>query len=1088
MSSIGSDWDRVESFSSFSLKSPSAGSSSSSPSKYRKLSKVKQLPPADKDPSSATTSKPIAIKDVFNPSAPSSSSGQRNNGWDISITQPSILAPTPTDDVSTLPDDVSFKKFLAGSFSEDLEPHIIAHDKNIVSCMDSHKVPWGVQYEIARGVTEGIWSWDSVEAKIPQLCGSNSEKAHKVRNVMLDKIQPPSTSGQSVWQELDREQDAIMENKGRGLGPVGPEGSENTWYGGQIQQTAKLVGDKGNYHIRLEPMENKRSYRLARFLGSRRILQLKIPHVLIYEENKQLKAFMQHKFVLLGRIFVPFFAKDHAVYLVETTEDYERCAAEWAGDQFRMSFKDIINWHNPLHLNADQPINKYATRFALAFSTSIPVLEFKEDNIIVIPDKTDTWRKPGKPPAEYTKTDGCGFINEAALKIIARFLNYHGYPVAIQGRVYGAKGLWILHPTNRSPEPKIWIRDSQRKIKYQRFVDRSHLIFDLLSVSSPESSVSLSKQSIINLSNNGVSDTTLIDIMKKALIEEVKPLMKWQGPQAMEILWNFIDRMSSVSRTRLARVATSMSRALGLAGQAWRGEEVDIERNEDTQIESEGSNDIYTGRASNGAPLTLSEYVMELLQAGFHPRDSSLLKEKIRYLVETTIKSIVDKFSIPLPESLNAFIVPDPLGVLKEGEVYYRSSVPIINSETQDVFNVLTGNVLLGRYPVRLASDIQKASVMAVDRPELSRWVDVLVVSTQGEKSFASMLSGGDYDGDKVFILFSNSLLENFKNKPVTPIPPNFMDDNFQKHPIRVKQFAERVSALAPREAQKAFADVLMFDIDDKKFGLYSTWQDYAIYEYGYEDSRSERLAYIFNALLDSSKTGDRLKPGIFERDQKQFGKSIPDFLPSRAGKPYIFHTLHRAGKAAGDELLREYDELKRETHDLKENVLLQPYNAAANRVIQLYDESKKSTLAEERYSMLAGEIKRIKECVNVAHLAHKRVLAELKRVESSSPTKKPRGKKSYQRKSDPMTHVYELYDRQVDDVFFFQNVDEIKASFAYQLDLRFGFDVAFRELCIMKAKASPQGIAPTTRSFDEAKAISSTYVKAVTRHSASNA
>ncbi|KAH0591531.1 hypothetical protein H2248_001593 [Termitomyces sp. 'cryptogamus'] len=61
---------------------------------------------------------------------------------------------------------------------------------------------------------------------------------------------------------------------------------------------------------------------------------------------------------------------------------------------------------------------------------------------------------------------------------------------------------------------------------------------------------------------------------------------------------------------------------------------------------------------------------------------------------------------------------------------------------------------------------------MAVDRPELSRWADVLIVSTKGEKSFASMLSGGDYDGDEVFILFLSSLLEHFKKKTDEAHPP----------------------------------------------------------------------------------------------------------------------------------------------------------------------------------------------------------------------------------------------------------------------------------------------------------------------------
>ncbi|KAG5718247.1 putative RNA-dependent RNA polymerase SHL2 [Termitomyces sp. T112] len=772
LSSLGSVWERIEFVSSF--RSPTAGGSGGSPSKSCKLSEEKASPSYTRGSSSSINTKPLVVKDVFDLDIQSSSSSPRNNGG-ASVIQPFHLEPTPPDG------DAVLKNFLASPLGQDLDPRIIAHDKEIVGLMDRNKISWGVQYEIARGVTEGNWTWADVKAKIPRLHGSNSETAWKVRSIILDKTQPPSTSGCSVWQELDREQDAILEKKGRGLGPMGLKDSGNDWYGGRIQQVAELVGDKGRYRIRLEPMENKRSYRLARFLGSRRILQVKIPRDLIFKENKQLKEFMRHKFMLCGRVFVPFFAKARAVYLVETTEDHERQPADWAGDQFRRSFKDIVNWHNPLHLNADQPITKYATRFALAFATSIPVLQFKPENISIEPDTTDTWLGPGKPPAEYIKTDGCGLINEAALKIIARILDYLGYPVAIQGH---------------------------------------------------------------------------------------------------------------------------------------------------------------------------------------------------------------------------------PLGVLKEGEVYYRSSVAIVNSETQDVFNVLTGNVLLWRYPVRLASDIQK--VMAVDRPELSRWVDVLIVSTKGEKSFASMLSGGDYDGDEVFILFLSSLLEHFKNKPVKPIPPNFKD-NFQKYP--------------EREAQEAFGDILMSDIDDSKFGLYSNWQEYAIWKYGYEDPRS---AYIFNALLDSNKTGDRLKPGIFEQDQKQFSKPIPEFRMSDVEKPYIFHTLQRAGKAAGDELLREYDELEGVTQIAGDKVLLQPYNLAAGRALKLCDQLEKAgrlTLCEE--------LKSIRGCVDKAHDDYKTVMTKLAQESKSASSKKKTTSRSkkIQRKLDPLAHVYELYNCQVEDVFFFQNVDEIKAS-----------------------------------------------------------
>lgn len=39
--------------------------------------------------------------------------------------------------------------------------------------------------------------------------------------------------------------------------------------------------------------------------------------------------------------------------------------------------------------------------------------------------------------------------------------------------------------------------------------------------------------------------------------------------------------------------------------------------------------------------------------------------------------------------------------------------------------------------------------------PGLRELTDVIVFSVQGERSLASLLSGGDYDGDKVRIYYS---------------------------------------------------------------------------------------------------------------------------------------------------------------------------------------------------------------------------------------------------------------------------------------------------------------------------------------------
>jgi hypothetical protein len=52
----------------------------------------------------------------------------------------------------------------------------------------------------------------------------------------------------------------------------------------------------------------------------------------------------------------------------------------------------------------------------------------------------------GKPPAEKIMTDGCGYISGAALTTIMRVMKYSSRPTAVQGRIAGAKGMWVLHP------------------------------------------------------------------------------------------------------------------------------------------------------------------------------------------------------------------------------------------------------------------------------------------------------------------------------------------------------------------------------------------------------------------------------------------------------------------------------------------------------------------------------------------------------------------------------------------------------------------------------------------------------------------
>jgi hypothetical protein len=153
---------------------------------------------------------------------------------------------------------------------------------------------------------------------------------------------------------------SIEENEHRGLGLCGDFEGAKDWYGGQIQQLGRLVKtEAGYFKIVLEELEKRRSHRFARYYGSRRFLQVKIPTALLQQNgdengNEEVKKFLTKKFVLCGRVFVPFHSREEGLYMVETNEDYGRNRAAWGGDAYRMSFNEFINWHNPIEKNYEQ--------------------------------------------------------------------------------------------------------------------------------------------------------------------------------------------------------------------------------------------------------------------------------------------------------------------------------------------------------------------------------------------------------------------------------------------------------------------------------------------------------------------------------------------------------------------------------------------------------------------------------------------------------------------------------------------------------------------------------------------------------------
>ena len=247
-------------------------------------------------------------------------------------------------------------------------------------------------------------------------------------------------------------------------------------------------------------------------------------------------------------------------------------------------------------------------------------------------------------------TDGCGFMNGAALTLIARHLGLASRPTAVQGRVAGSKGLWILHPEHRSATdlPRIWIRASQRKVQLPPMgKDSAHVIFDLVAQSNSITFPSrLNKQLLINLSENGVGAQVFEELLREGLTKIFTSLTQWDDIGAMPLLWSNVNNLGGVTRSRLQKVARGLARAIGLA------KRFDMDREDAEDDDDDDDSEMDPGSKS------LHQTVLDLIQAGFSPKSSPLLYEKMRWVLKQAMEHFLEKYHIEVPQSAEGFIVP----------------------------------------------------------------------------------------------------------------------------------------------------------------------------------------------------------------------------------------------------------------------------------------------------------------------------------------------------------------------------------------------------------------------------------------------
>ncbi|KAJ7638893.1 RNA dependent RNA polymerase-domain-containing protein, partial [Roridomyces roridus] len=708
--------------------------------------------------------------------------------------------------------------------NDDNEPVIISHSSSHHRLFRNLKLPYGVQYEIARLAAADKDGFNKLdEAGLKKLKGlSNAEAVPRIPELFGElstlaadaRLSAKEIEAKAPWFELDLEDKFLNQDPHAGLG-FHQESSD--WFGGKVHFVGKLITSKDRacpFKVVLKPPELGPSDRFSRRYGSQCFLTISLAKELL-KKGAQLVEFFLRPFILGDRVFRAFDAKDGNVFLVCTNEFVER---------------------QKIHATrgSETPgatMAKWSSRFALGRSNSAPVLRLNEDAIEFMPDITS---QKGSD-----MTDGAGLINKAGLRLICNRVEMDTWPTAIQCRV----GLLVMHPDDTDDVPRIWLRPSQIKVKHTSWKD-------------PETQCRLSAETIINLAENGVPASAFLKMIEMALIELVTPLVTWDGPDAMVKLCRAVDKSGGVMASRMARRNTVMAARQGdqAVSTAWWMDEI------------------------SGCPSSLEETCLELLTSGFNPATCSVLRSKLEKVVDGGVKRHIESYRIDIPSGMSAmgFLVPDELGVLEEGQIFFKSSRHDLQTRDGLPTDTLLGDVLITRHPCKLPTDVQKW--IAVDRPELRHFKDVIVLSVKGDRRAADFLSGGDYDGDKGLLIWQPELVDPFRNAPVSfSEEPVELEDSFSKKNETVKAFLHRTKLETPAEQLREMQKYLLSALQDVAIvGKYSNWHVNATHELGYSHPETIRLAYMFCKTLDGAKTGLTVRQDVFKKDQAKYEKRPP--------------------------------------------------------------------------------------------------------------------------------------------------------------------------------------------------------------------
>ena len=645
----------------------------------------------------------------------------------------------PTQDAVDVLDDERVSRSLNEAFRDASRPPKTFPERlRDILDFSAHRLPTHLPFEVLYEIHSLSASWKMTPSEVfkalERKCGKqllDAEKRWQAIKLLAHNNGPHHLAGLNAW----------CPNEGASA----EQSQHKATYLTATLHWAEAT-DEDLFKVQLNgPMVDK-SCRFHRFYGSTRFMILNVPYTRKHNIPKHLQPrqddhqqiheavndwLVSGQLSVAGRMWKPFwvepndnkedrFSKVHLFAVSGTGLDLNNEPYSLKP----ISMAQFIDWHTPVAHNLNSSDLKLFARYKLGLSKTIPTVVLERTEIFQVDDKRGTDKV-------HVMDDGAALMSRGLADAIAAMLDLEVTPSALQGRIGGCKGLWMVdweEEHRHDTDSGYWIEVSEAQLKVKPHPasrDACDVLrtFEVTKVSHSTPPAALNAQLITVLSDRGVPRSVLENKMQQWTHTYFDDLEHALGDTCKIRSW--LQNYHSTFR--------------------------------DDTIPFEGS-----------LPWDKTDKLNMLLDAGFEPTTSSHLHEMFRDRMLDYLNWWVEKVRIAVPQSTYVYCIPDPYGVLEPGEAHFGFSEPRLDQPKG--FNpwYLAGvDGLVARNPANLPSDIQR--VKFVHHPKLDKFKDVIIFSTKGNRPLADLLSGGDYDGDEAFVCWDQDIVTRFSNYPGGP-------------------------------------------------------------------------------------------------------------------------------------------------------------------------------------------------------------------------------------------------------------------------------------------------------------------------------